>query len=124
MSRMLRKVAMLMMRRTSYGSPEEEPHFYCRRQVEMWLNHFFMITERLLDVLPMETARMLRLERFSSWYTDKIHSNSPYEEKIKTLLLSWLSRHGYPRPNECSFPVDEEAQPIVACIPERFPQAR
>jgi hypothetical protein len=31
---------------------------------------------------------MLRLDRFSSWYTDKLHGDSPYEDKLKELLLS------------------------------------
>ncbi|CAG8974632.1 hypothetical protein HYALB_00009810 [Hymenoscyphus albidus] len=39
------------------------------------------------DNLPSKTANMLRLDLFSGWYTDKLHGESPYEDKMKKLVL-------------------------------------
>ena len=39
-----------------------------------------------LDRLPGETAELMRLERFSSWYTDKLGTESRYEEECKRLI--------------------------------------
>jgi hypothetical protein len=52
-----------------------------------------MMVERTVDVLPSKTANMLRLDRFSTWYTDKLHGNSPYENELKKLLLGDVERH-------------------------------
>ncbi|CAG8961754.1 hypothetical protein HYFRA_00006297 [Hymenoscyphus fraxineus] len=43
--------------------------------------------EEILDNLPSKTANMLRLDLFSGWYTDKLHGESPYQDKMKKLVL-------------------------------------
>ncbi len=63
-----------------------KPNRYYGNQIDKHLDLLFMMVERILDVMPTKTARMLRLERFSSWYTDKLHGNSPYENEIRRLL--------------------------------------
>lgn len=47
-----------------------------------------------LDVLPGSTARMMRLERFSSWFTDGLDSESKYERELERILRTWRRAHG------------------------------
>jgi hypothetical protein len=82
----------IMRKTTPYGSRAEKDRYYGRR-IEEHLDLLFMMVERILDNLPSKTANMLRLERFSSWYTDKLHGNSPYENELKRLLLGGVRGH-------------------------------
>lgn len=45
-----------------------------------------------LDMLPGETANMLRLERFAAWYTDEAGGKSPYERDYERIIKSWTDR--------------------------------
>ncbi|MCJ1291294.1 hypothetical protein MMC34_002837 [Xylographa carneopallida] len=49
-------------------------------------DQMFMDLDLELDVLPGFTARMLRLERFSSWYTNALGSESKYERQLERIL--------------------------------------
>ena len=42
-----------------------------------------------LDMLPGATADMLRLDRFSAWYTDEAGGESPYEKEYERIIKSW-----------------------------------
>jgi hypothetical protein len=53
----------------------------------------FIMVKRILDLLPSKTANVLRLDRFSSCYTDKLHGKSPYENDLKKLLLDDVEGH-------------------------------
>lgn len=66
---------------------------YESRAVKEHLDLLFMLVERILDLLPSKTANMLRLDRFSSWYIDKLHGKSPYENEVKKLLLDNVNGH-------------------------------
>lgn len=79
----------IMGKKATSKSPAA-PVFYYRRRVEVHLDLLFIMIERILDVLPSETANMLRLDRFSSWYTDKLHGDSPYENEYKILQLNGM----------------------------------
>ena len=85
------KVQRIMRKTIPYES-WAEPIRYYGRQIEEHLDLLFVMVERILDLLPLETGNMLRLDRFSSWYTDKLHGNSPYENEVKKLLLSTVNR--------------------------------
>jgi hypothetical protein len=74
------------MRTLTYRG-QEEPGWYRGKRIEEYLDLLFMRVEYKLDVLRSKTANMLRLDRFSSWYTDKLHGNSLYENELKRLLL-------------------------------------
>jgi hypothetical protein len=74
-----------MMETVPYCSRTTQDYYYGQR-IGMGLDQLSMLVEYLLDFLPSKTANMLRLARFSSWYTDKLHGNSPYEIKLKELL--------------------------------------
>ncbi|KAL8917726.1 MAG: hypothetical protein Q9208_007778 [Pyrenodesmia sp. 3 TL-2023] len=42
-----------------------------------------------LDFLHGHTANMMRLDRFSSWYTDKLGGNSEYEREYERIIKTW-----------------------------------
>ena len=46
----------------------------------------FMDLDAELDVLPGETASVLRLERFSTWYMDGLISESKYKQELERIL--------------------------------------
>lgn len=46
----------------------------------------FMDLDVELDLLPGITANMMRLDRFSSWYTDALGSESKYERELERIL--------------------------------------
>ena len=66
MSQNFLKAERIMRQTTPYGSPEDKP-------IENHLDLIFMVVERMLDLMLSKTADMLRLDHFSSWYTDKLH---------------------------------------------------
>lgn len=92
MDEMFMKAQGTMRRTTPYESRAEPDQYYGKRIGE-YLDLVFMMVERILDILPSKTANMLRLDRFSSWYTDKLHGNSPYENVLKRLLLDDVEGH-------------------------------
>jgi len=47
------------------------------------LDRNFLQFDNALDDLPGPTARMLRLERFSSWFEDGLHSKSKYLDELE-----------------------------------------
>ena len=69
-------VQRMMKKTIPYGS-RAEPNCYINDHIEKRLKLQVMKVERRLDLLPSKTANILRLDRFSSRYTDKLHGNSP-----------------------------------------------
>jgi hypothetical protein len=49
-------------------------------------DQIFMDLDIELDLLPGITANLTRLERFSSWYTDGLGSESKYERELERIL--------------------------------------
>lgn len=86
------KVQRIMRETIPYGS-RAEPVRYRGKRIEEYLDLLFIKVERILDLLPSKTANMLRLDRFSSWYTDKLHGNLPYENELKRLLPDEVKEH-------------------------------
>jgi hypothetical protein len=46
----------------------------------------FMDLDAELKVLSGETTSMLRLGRFSAWYTDRLYSELKYEQELERIL--------------------------------------
>lgn len=61
-------------------------------RIQKHLDLLFTRVEHILDLLPSKTADMLRLDRFSSWYTDRLNGNSPYENELERVLLDDVQR--------------------------------
>ncbi len=80
------------MKTTPYRSRAERGRHHGKR-IEQHLDLLFIMVELILDLLRSKTANMLRLDRFSSWYTDKLHGNSPYENELKRLLTNTVEEH-------------------------------
>lgn len=55
-------------------------------------DQLFVELDLALDLLPGNTANMLRLARFSSWYDDESGSDSSYERELKRIIKMWPSR--------------------------------
>src|SRR5271168_1559746 len=52
------------------------------------LDKNFLQFDNALDDLPGPTACMLRLERFSSWFEDGLHSESKYLDELELAFHS------------------------------------
>jgi len=62
------------------------------RDDQRQLDEIFIGLDLALDLLPGDTANMLRLDRFSSWYVDKSRSEPHYENELERIIKS-LSSH-------------------------------
>lgn len=62
------------------------------RDDQRQLDEIFIGLDLALDILPGDTANMLRLDRFSSWYDDKSRSESHYEKELERIIRG-LSSH-------------------------------
>jgi len=93
MARFFKAAQFIMRETTPFESLEEsleELILYYGRRIGVHLDLLFMTVERILDILPSETADMLRLDHFSSWYTDRLYGDSPYEDEFNKSLLNGL----------------------------------
>lgn len=75
-----------MTQKALFGTWVEEDGWNDKEEEED-LDLDFMSLERVFDTLGGRTACMLRLDRFSSWYVDRLHGHSKYESQLKRLLL-------------------------------------
>jgi hypothetical protein len=65
-----------------------------------------------LDDLPGYTARMMRLDRFSSWYTDELHSESKYLRELERIY------HGkYFTPDNSKFKIEHRYRLMLTFNP-------
>ncbi|PSS16558.1 hypothetical protein M430DRAFT_42570 [Amorphotheca resinae ATCC 22711] len=114
------KAQRIMRKTTPYGSGAAD--WYDGKRIEEYLNHLFMMVERKLDLLPSKTANMLRLDRFSSWYTDKLHGNSPYENELKKLLLDGVEGHDTLRTMNDRYRIMRAHNPLSLAYRSAFPK--
>ncbi|KAL8907230.1 MAG: hypothetical protein Q9207_001531 [Kuettlingeria erythrocarpa] len=59
------------------------------RDIQTEKDLLFMKVDLELDFLHGHTANMMRLDRFSFWYTDKIGGESKYESEYERIIRSW-----------------------------------
>ncbi|KAI4169369.1 MAG: hypothetical protein LQ343_005762 [Gyalolechia ehrenbergii] len=52
-------------------------------------DNIFTDLDLALDLLLGPTAEMMRLDRFSSWYTDEFHGESRYERRYERIIKTW-----------------------------------
>lgn len=57
-------------------------------RLQRYFDAKFVKTDRTLDVMVHRAASHLSVQRFATCYTDKLHGNSPYEEKFNRLIRS------------------------------------
>ena len=55
------------------------------------LDGLFIGLDHILDVLPGDTANMLRLDRFASWYSDESETESKYEKELERIYKTWTN---------------------------------
>ncbi|KAE8444791.1 hypothetical protein EG329_014251 [Mollisiaceae sp. DMI_Dod_QoI] len=114
------KAQTVMSKTITYGS-QAEPILYFGKRIEEHLDLLFMMVECILDRLPTKTANMLRLDRFSSWYTDKLHGNSPYENELKKLLLGDVKGHDTLRTMNYRYRIMRAHNPLSLAYRTAFP---
>ncbi|KAL8762891.1 MAG: hypothetical protein Q9184_001187 [Pyrenodesmia sp. 2 TL-2023] len=59
------------------------------RDIQTDRDLMFMNLDLELDFLHGQTANLMRLDRFSSWYTDKLGGNSKYEREYERIIKTW-----------------------------------
>lgn len=67
---------LALMLKDSTGALLDVKDPWCLENLQKSQDQLFMDLDRELDLLPGTTANMMRLERFSSWYSDGFGSNS------------------------------------------------
>lgn len=85
MTNLFLKTSKIMRTKTPFGLILNRWDGYDDQQAELYFYRIFAKVERILDNLPTKTANMLRLDRFSTWYSDKLFGNSLYENHLKRL---------------------------------------
>jgi hypothetical protein len=85
-SHLLEKAAAFMMLDMPFRCYRAEG-----RRSDDLLKSYFLQFNNALDDPPGPTARILRLERFSSWFEDGLHSDSKYLDELKR---AYHSDHG------------------------------
>lgn len=60
--------------------------------IQREVDQIYMDLDLDLDLLDGPTAAMMRLDRFSSWYTDKFGGDSHYEQENERIIRSWADR--------------------------------
>lgn len=74
------------------------------QRVQADQDQIFMDLDVELDLLPGITANMLRLERFSSWYTNGLDSASRYENELQRIIKTRsYSRCNYNEPEQIQY---------------------
>lgn len=76
----------IVMRQEAFGTRMNPADCLNDSFIQADLNDMFMALDVELDVLPGVTAVMMRLERFSLWYTQGLGSESKYERKLERIL--------------------------------------
>lgn len=82
-------MAELMMKRDPVGSYLVPIDGGNNAAIQRAYDEISMNLDVELDILPGITASMLRLDRFSSWYTDKLGGESKYERECERIIKAW-----------------------------------
>jgi len=81
-SHLLENIAAFMILKEPFGCYIAEGE-WSDNSTQKSLDRNFLQFDNALDDLPGTTARMLRLERFSSWFEDGLHSKSKYLDELE-----------------------------------------
>ena len=76
----------LLVERGAFGTWPDTEDPWDDKELEQVQDEMFLNLDSELDMLPGVTANMMRLERFSSWYTNGVGSESRYEKELERTL--------------------------------------
>ncbi|KAI4187793.1 MAG: hypothetical protein L6R41_002560 [Letrouitia leprolyta] len=81
-----------LLRKEPFGTVMtlEDPNDLVDSELQEETNDLFLGMDLRLDLLPGPIASMLRMDRFSHWYKDKIDGESSYEQRYKSMMEDWI----------------------------------
>ncbi|KAL8760928.1 MAG: hypothetical protein Q9184_002896 [Pyrenodesmia sp. 2 TL-2023] len=59
------------------------------QELQEEMDNIFVDLDMELDLLSGHTADLMRLDRFASWYSDKIDGESKYESEYERIIRAW-----------------------------------
>ncbi|KAL8789071.1 MAG: hypothetical protein Q9213_001334 [Squamulea squamosa] len=83
-------VAMSIEQEEPFGTYLDPGSWWHDPTLQEARDKLYMHLDLDLDLLPGPTANMMRLDRFSSWYTHTFGGESKYEENYKRIIESWV----------------------------------
>lgn len=85
-------VATMLEAKQPFGthSRSAEGDFWGDENLQEEKDKLFMHLDLDLDLLPGPTANMMRLDRFSSWYTNTFGGESRYEKEYERIIKTWV----------------------------------
>ncbi len=66
-----------------------DPNIWNDEELQEETHNISMGLDLSLDLLPGHTANMMRLDRFSQWYTEKFGGESKYEREYEHMIGTW-----------------------------------
>ncbi|KAL8897190.1 MAG: hypothetical protein Q9207_007334 [Kuettlingeria erythrocarpa] len=66
-----------------------DPNIWNDEELQEETDNILMGLDLSLDLLPGNTANMMRLDRFSRWYTEKLGGESRYEREYEHMIGTW-----------------------------------
>lgn len=66
-----------------------DPNTWNDEELQEETDNILMGLDLSLDLLPGHTANMMRLDRFSQWYTEKLGGESKYEREYEHIIGTW-----------------------------------
>ncbi|KAL8760300.1 MAG: hypothetical protein Q9199_000082 [Rusavskia elegans] len=82
-------VAQSLEEKEPFGTYPDTGDFWGDENLQEDRDQLFMHLDLDLDLLPGPTANMMRLDRFSSWYTNAFGSESRYEKEYERIIKTW-----------------------------------
>ncbi|KAL8672040.1 MAG: hypothetical protein Q9168_003492 [Polycauliona sp. 1 TL-2023] len=82
------KILKTLEEKSPFGSRVENKDTFDDVGTQRVMDELYMQLDLDLDLLPGPTANMMRLERFSSWYTDLFGGESEYERRYERLFTT------------------------------------
>ena len=76
----------LLVEKESFGTYLNAEDPWDDKNIQLDIDQMFMDLDLELDMLPGFTASMMCLDRFSSWYTNGLGSESKYEIELERML--------------------------------------
>ncbi|KAL9027767.1 MAG: hypothetical protein Q9196_003761 [Gyalolechia fulgens] len=84
-------LARAMVLEEPFGTCSDPEHPWVDEETQENADNIFTDFDLALDQLLGPTAEMLRLDRFSSWYTDELHGESRYERRYARIIKTWTA---------------------------------
>ncbi|MCJ1380107.1 hypothetical protein MMC17_003210 [Xylographa soralifera] len=97
-------IETILVEKESFGTSLNADDPWNDESIQEDLDQMFMDLDLELDMLPGFTASMMRLERFSSWYTEGLGSDSKYEREYGRILKTRSTcYHNYNKAQQIHF---------------------